>query len=72
MRDQAPLFLVHALQLMLRDLRHVVWTLELRHLPMQYPMRFADPVAKTSNPKNEDLRAATYGALRPVLQRNSR
>lgn len=52
--EEAPLFLVHALQLM--------------HLPMQYPRRFA-PKNRTENfsrPQNEDLRAATYGALEYV------
>ena len=48
--EAEPLFLVHALQLM--------------HLPMQYPRRFAPPnITSTSAPLNEDLRAATYGAL---------
>ena len=35
-----------------------------RHLPIQYPKRFAPPTPNTSSPQNEDLRAATYGALR--------
>ena len=61
---QAPLFLLHALQLMFGDPLFLFLLLDLRHLPMQYPMRFADPVANPSNPKNEDLRRATYGALR--------
>lgn len=47
--EQAPLFLVHALQLM--------------HLPMQYPEHFAPPTISATKPQNEDLRAATYGAL---------
>ncbi|CAJ1398023.1 unnamed protein product [Effrenium voratum] len=49
---EKPLFLVHALQLM--------------HLPMQYPKRFAPTVTNAREPLNEDLRAATYGALKYV------
>ena len=44
-----PLFLVHALQLL--------------HLPIQYPRRFAPNITGASAPLNADLRAATYGAL---------
>jgi len=51
-KGDQPLFLVHALQLM--------------HLPMEYPRRFAPRVRNYSQPQNEDLRAATYGALRYV------
>ena len=51
--EEAPLFLVHALQLM--------------HLPIQYPRRFAPKnLTNVSRPQNEDLRAATYGALEYV------
>ncbi|CAE7631030.1 ARSB, partial [Symbiodinium sp. CCMP2456] len=51
--EEAPLFLVHALQLM--------------HLPIQYPRRFAPKnLTSFSRPQNEDLRAATYGALEYV------
>ncbi|CAE7610667.1 ARSB [Symbiodinium natans] len=51
--EEAPLFLVHALQLM--------------HLPIQYPRRFArTTVQNLTHPTNEDLRSATYGALEYV------
>ena len=41
----------------------MVHALQLMHLPMQYPEHFAPPTISATNPQNEDLRAATYGAL---------